>query len=78
VDSLFAKDLHQDLKELSAGYTDYAEKTDWNFEAGTDPNQSQAPNSPRTRTALLRVVSLYEQWGKPDAANAYRELNGQK
>jgi tetratricopeptide (TPR) repeat protein len=41
-----------------------------------DLKQSQAPSSPRTRTALLRLVTLYEQWGKPDAADAYRKLGG--
>lgn len=40
-----------------------------------DLKQSQAPNSPRIRTALLRLVTLYQQWGKPEAADAYRKLN---
>jgi serine/threonine protein kinase len=35
--------------------------------------KSQADNSPRTRLALQRLVSLYENWGKSDAANAYRD-----
>lgn len=38
--------------------------------------QSQAANSPRTRTALLRLVTLYENWGRPDAANEYRKIIG--
>lgn len=33
-------------------------------------------SSARIRTALLRLVTLYEQWGKPEAADAYRKLNG--
>ena len=35
--------------------------------------KSQAENSPRTRLALQRLVSLYENWGRSDAASAYRE-----
>jgi hypothetical protein len=38
--------------------------------------QSQAANSPRTRTALLQLVTLYENWGRPDAANEYRKIIG--
>lgn len=40
-----------------------------------DLKQSQAPNSPRIRMALLRLVTLYQQWGKPAAADEYRKLN---
>ena len=35
--------------------------------------KSQAENSPRTQLALRRLVSLYENWGRPDAASAYRD-----
>jgi serine/threonine-protein kinase len=35
---------------------------------------SQAPNSPRTRLALLRLVNLYEAWKKPEQAAPYRAL----
>ena len=35
--------------------------------------KSQAENSPRTRLALQRLVSLYENWGRSDAASAYRD-----
>jgi tetratricopeptide (TPR) repeat protein len=38
--------------------------------------QSQAANSPRTRNSLLRLVTLYENWGRPDAANEYRKIIG--
>jgi tetratricopeptide (TPR) repeat protein len=33
---------------------------------------SQSPNSPRIRTALQRLVKLYDDWGRPDAAKEYR------
>ncbi len=35
--------------------------------------KSQAANSPRTLLALQRLVSLYEKWGRSDAARAYRD-----
>ncbi len=35
--------------------------------------KSQAENSPRTQLALRRLVSLYENWGRPDTASAYRD-----
>lgn len=38
--------------------------------------KSQAPNSPRIKTALLRLVTLYENWGRPDVANEYRKIIG--
>jgi eukaryotic-like serine/threonine-protein kinase len=34
--------------------------------------KSQTPNSPRLRTALQRLVALYEKWNKPDVAMKYR------
>jgi len=34
--------------------------------------KSQSANSPRTKTALQRLVVLYDNWGKPDAADEYR------
>lgn len=37
---------------------------------------SQAPNSPRVRTALERLVALYESWGKPDEAGKYQTILG--
>ncbi len=37
---------------------------------------SQAPNSPRIGTALLRLITLYENWGKREVANEYRKING--
>ena len=36
--------------------------------------KSQAPNSPRIKTALLRLVTLYENWGRPEPANEYRKI----
>jgi hypothetical protein len=33
---------------------------------------SHGTNNPRTRLALQRVVSLYEDWGKFDTAKTYR------
>ena len=39
--------------------------------------KSQAPNSPRVRTALERLVALYENWGRPDESSKYRALLGQ-
>ena len=37
---------------------------------------SQAANSPRTRLALQHLVALYDNWGKADAANGYRNRLG--
>jgi tetratricopeptide (TPR) repeat protein len=34
---------------------------------------SQGATNPRTRLALRRLVALYDDWGKPDTANAYRD-----
>ena len=34
--------------------------------------KSQAENSPRTRLALQRLVALYDNWGKADVADGYR------
>ena len=34
--------------------------------------KSQGANSPRTRLALQRLVRLYENWGRSEAASAYR------
>ncbi len=34
--------------------------------------KSQAESSPRTRLALQRLVALYDNWGRADAANEYR------
>jgi serine/threonine-protein kinase len=33
---------------------------------------SQGANSPRTRVALQRLVALYQNWGRPDAAREYQ------
>jgi hypothetical protein len=38
---------------------------------------SQAPNSARLRTAIERLVALYESWGRLGEANKYRALLGQ-
>jgi serine/threonine-protein kinase len=38
---------------------------------------SQAPNSPRVRTAIERLVALYESWGRSDEAGKYKALLGQ-
>jgi tetratricopeptide (TPR) repeat protein len=38
---------------------------------------SQAPDSPRVRTALERLVSLYENWGRSGEASKYKALLGQ-
>jgi len=35
--------------------------------------KSQAENSPRTLLALQRLIALYENWGRPDAASEYRK-----
>jgi serine/threonine protein kinase/outer membrane protein assembly factor BamD (BamD/ComL family) len=35
---------------------------------------SQAPNSPRVRTALERLVAFYTNWGKSAEANKYKAL----
>jgi serine/threonine-protein kinase len=34
--------------------------------------KSPPPNSPQIKSALQRLVTLYENWGKHDAANQYR------
>ncbi len=34
--------------------------------------KSQAESSPRTRLALQRLVALYDNWGRADTANEYR------
>ena len=34
---------------------------------------SQGPNNPRTQLALQRLIKLYENWGRLDAASAYRD-----
>jgi serine/threonine-protein kinase len=34
--------------------------------------KSSSQNSPQLKTALQRLVKLYENWGRPDAANQYR------
>jgi eukaryotic-like serine/threonine-protein kinase len=40
---------------------------------------SQGATNPRTRLALRRLVALYDDWGKPDTANAYKnELDQDK
>jgi tetratricopeptide (TPR) repeat protein len=36
-------------------------------------SQSQSPQSPRLRATLERLVTLYENWGRADAANEYRK-----
>jgi len=33
---------------------------------------SQGASNPRTQIALQRLITLYENWGRSDAANAYR------
>lgn len=34
---------------------------------------SQGANNPRTQIALQRLITLYENWGRSDAASAYRD-----
>jgi hypothetical protein len=33
---------------------------------------SQGASNPRTQIALQRLITLYENWGRLDAADAYR------
>jgi eukaryotic-like serine/threonine-protein kinase len=35
---------------------------------------SQGADNPRTKLVLQRLVALYENWGKPGAANEYRQI----
>jgi serine/threonine-protein kinase len=41
-------------------------------ESYTELRNSQGPQNPRTRAALERLVTLYENWGKADRAAEYR------
>jgi hypothetical protein len=63
------------LGEVLSSQKRFAEAEPLLVSSYQDLKQSQAANSPRIRTALQRLVTLYEQWGKPEAADEYRKLN---
>jgi serine/threonine protein kinase len=54
----------------------YAEAQPLLLSAYENLKQSQSPNSPRIKVDLQRLVTLYEKWGKTEAANEYRKIIG--
>ena len=64
------------LGEVLSMQRRFAEAEPLLIDSYTGLKQSQAPNSPRIRTALLRLVTLYEDWGRPDVASEYRKISG--
>jgi serine/threonine protein kinase len=60
------------LGECLSAQARYSEAEPLLLESYESLKNSQAPNSPRVRTALERLTALYENWKRPDRAAEYR------
>ncbi len=66
-----------ELGQFLAGQKHFEEAQTLMLSSYESLKNSQAPKSPRVRTALERLVVLYESWGRSDEASKYRALLGQ-
>jgi eukaryotic-like serine/threonine-protein kinase len=60
------------LGECLTSQRRYGEAEPLLLESHGSLERSQGAENPRTRLALQRLVTLYEQWGRPGPANEYR------
>jgi serine/threonine-protein kinase len=60
------------LGECLAAQNRYEEAETLLLESHTTMNKTMGANDPRTKRATMRLVKLYEAWGKPEEAERYR------